>query len=121
MTTILLLLAVLGATEEPTLNNSPNGAPDREEADEGACINSAAGDKTCKVVADEDEEEEEDDDEYDYGEDDDDLKEDDDIYDDDCKDKHPNCQYWADEDQCDENPGFMLSDCRRACRVCERQ
>lgn len=123
MTTILLLLAVVGATEESTLNNSPDETSGREKVEEGACINNAAADTTCKVVGDEKDHEEDDDEDYDdyydYDEGEDDFK-DDGVYDDDCTDKHPDCQSWANEEECDENPRFMLSDCRRACRACER-
>ena len=38
--------------------------------------------------------------------------------DEECEDRHENCEFWAGEEQCEENPGYMLEHCRKACRMC---
>ena len=35
-----------------------------------------------------------------------------------CRDKKSDCQWWANEGECSQNPDYMLSDCRMACGVC---
>merc|ERR1719300_763056 len=37
---------------------------------------------------------------------------------DDCLDKHSSCSYWAGIDECNRNPGYMLTNCRRSCNQC---
>lgn len=36
-----------------------------------------------------------------------------------CEDTHPQCAEWAFFGECDKNPGFMLSGCKKACKVCD--
>jgi glutathione peroxidase len=36
----------------------------------------------------------------------------------DCTDSDTNCQAWADAGECDANPDFMQSSCRRSCKHC---
>ena len=31
-------------------------------------------------------------------------------------DNHENCQYWAEEGECDKNPTYMLENCKESCR-----
>jgi hypothetical protein len=35
-----------------------------------------------------------------------------------CADDHPQCQEWADMNECDNNPNYMLKKCRQSCKVC---
>jgi len=35
-----------------------------------------------------------------------------------CKDLDVNCERWADTNECEQNPGFMLKTCKRACKAC---
>jgi len=35
-----------------------------------------------------------------------------------CTNKHENCDFWAKEDECNQNPAFMLHNCEKACGVC---
>ena len=35
-----------------------------------------------------------------------------------CADEHPQCQEWADVNECDNNPKYMLTKCRESCKVC---
>ena len=35
-----------------------------------------------------------------------------------CRDKETDCQWWANEGECSQNPRYMLSDCRMSCDVC---
>ena len=35
-----------------------------------------------------------------------------------CKDDSPNCKDWAADGECDSNPSFMLTSCRRSCGKC---
>ena len=35
-----------------------------------------------------------------------------------CTDKHSECQPWAAEGECTENPRFMLFECQAACNMC---
>ncbi len=37
---------------------------------------------------------------------------------DNCKDEHESCSFWASEGECDNNPGYMLSSCSRSCNSC---
>jgi prolyl 4-hydroxylase len=35
-----------------------------------------------------------------------------------CKDNHKNCEFWAEEGECKQNPKYMLENCKKACKVC---
>ena len=35
-----------------------------------------------------------------------------------CVDKHGNCGRWASRGECNKNPGYMHTNCRRSCNVC---
>ena len=35
-----------------------------------------------------------------------------------CKDDHPSCGVWADDNECGLNPGFMLVHCAKSCGAC---
>ena len=35
-----------------------------------------------------------------------------------CDNKHETCKAWANAGECAKNPGFMLEDCRWACKAC---
>lgn len=35
-----------------------------------------------------------------------------------CEDRHENCQFWADNDECTSNSGYMFSECPKACNLC---
>ncbi|XP_028404131.1 uncharacterized protein LOC114526809 [Dendronephthya gigantea] len=35
-----------------------------------------------------------------------------------CKDSNTNCQHWANNNQCSDNPGYMHLNCRVSCGVC---
>ena len=39
-----------------------------------------------------------------------------------CVDNDENCQFWAtlEPSECETNPDFMLSECKKACRACGR-
>ena len=39
----------------------------------------------------------------------------------DCIDGDSNCGEWAAVGQCTENPGYMMSTCRKACKACRDQ
>jgi len=36
-----------------------------------------------------------------------------------CENKREECKGWANAGECEKNPGFMLEDCRWACKACE--
>ena len=36
-----------------------------------------------------------------------------------CDNKHELCKAWANAGECKKNPGFMLQDCRWACKACD--
>merc|ERR1712113_33506 len=36
-----------------------------------------------------------------------------------CSDNNPSCEEWAANGECDNNPGFMLTECRESCEECE--
>lgn len=36
-----------------------------------------------------------------------------------CQDGHENCSGWADMGECDKNPNYMLSNCKKSCGVCK--
>ena len=36
-----------------------------------------------------------------------------------CGDNDDRCEQWAQEGECDNNPEYMLIECRQACKVCE--
>ena len=38
-----------------------------------------------------------------------------------CQDGHPKCLQWAQVGECDNNPGYMLNNCRRSCLQCPDQ
>lgn len=38
---------------------------------------------------------------------------------DDCTDWHEQCNEWARAGECTDNPGYMIDQCRRACRTCD--
>ena len=35
-----------------------------------------------------------------------------------CRDENGSCRSWAAAGECERNPSFMLTDCRRSCRHC---
>jgi prolyl 4-hydroxylase len=35
-----------------------------------------------------------------------------------CVDEHEECQNWSEHGECDKNPGYMLFNCKRSCKVC---
>ncbi|XP_076453477.1 uncharacterized protein LOC143288737 [Babylonia areolata] len=35
-----------------------------------------------------------------------------------CVDNNENCQSWAEYEQCEKNPGYMLEECKKSCNVC---
>ena len=39
----------------------------------------------------------------------------------DCKNNHLDCDYWAGIGECDKNPSYMLIHCMKSCNVCENQ
>jgi hypothetical protein len=36
-----------------------------------------------------------------------------------CEDEDPNCKRWASEDECEKNPQFMLTTCKKSCKMCD--
>lgn len=36
-----------------------------------------------------------------------------------CEDNHENCQFWAEQGECDTNPSYMHYNCRLACDKCD--
>lgn len=36
-----------------------------------------------------------------------------------CKDRHQYCGSWAANGDCERNPGYMINNCRKSCRVCD--
>jgi len=132
ITIMATIMAANGESVSPESNpyESPDGgyadgeSPDGGHADGAVCTHNSGGEQTCRVVAedDEDDDDEDDDDDDDDIDDAKDFNEDDDIYDDDCRNKNRSCQHWASlkPSECEANPGYMLLNCRRACRVCER-
>lgn len=36
----------------------------------------------------------------------------------DCVDRHPNCARYEGQNQCDENPGWMIVNCPASCKAC---
>lgn len=39
----------------------------------------------------------------------------------DCQDGHPKCSDWSQKGECENNPGYMLSNCKRSCLQCPDQ
>lgn len=35
-----------------------------------------------------------------------------------CKDEHTKCPEWAGLGECQENPGYMLRNCKKSCNIC---
>ena len=35
-----------------------------------------------------------------------------------CENENPSCDQWANNGECDKNPGYMLISCKKACKVC---
>ncbi len=35
-----------------------------------------------------------------------------------CKDEHEKCEFWAMHGECDNNPGYMLVGCKKSCNSC---
>jgi len=35
-----------------------------------------------------------------------------------CGDNHVHCDAWAQRGECDKNPAYMLTKCRKACKAC---
>ena len=59
-------------------------------------------------------------DDQDGGEEDsDDWEEEDDDYD--CIDEDKHCKGWAEDGECEKNPNYMLTSCRRSCGVCKHE
>lgn len=40
---------------------------------------------------------------------------------DNCADAHETCHTWAEQNECDKNPGYMLDACPLSCTVCSGQ
>lgn len=40
------------------------------------------------------------------------------MIDDQCEDKNENCTWWAEIGECENNPGFLMSNCPKSCNVC---
>lgn len=78
---------------------------------EGTC---SPYDPTCAVNADIEKENENGDADRDYDSKDVDI-------DNNCQDAHAKCWDWARIGECEENPGYMLSFCRRSCKQCSDQ
>jgi len=117
--TITIMATIMAANgESVSPESNPYESPDGGHADGAVCTHNSGGEQTCRVVAEDDEDDDDDDDD-----DAKDFNEDDDIYDDDCRNQNRSCQHWASlkPSECEANPGYMLLNCRRACRVCERQ
>ena len=36
----------------------------------------------------------------------------------DCVDSHDNCQYWSTIGECEQNPNYMLANCKHSCKIC---
>merc|ERR1712228_134476 len=36
-----------------------------------------------------------------------------------CTDNNPSCEDWAAQGECENNPGFMLTECRESCEECD--
>jgi prolyl 4-hydroxylase len=36
-----------------------------------------------------------------------------------CEDEDGNCRSWANLGECSKNPGFMHTQCRKSCKVCD--
>ena len=37
-----------------------------------------------------------------------------------CVDNHTNCDFWAEKGECESNPSYMLTNCRKSCGVCPK-
>lgn len=61
------------------------------------------------------------DDDYYYGDFEDDTSEPAELdkpKDENCKDDDERCGFWASQDECENNPGYMLQKCKKSCDVC---
>ena len=38
-----------------------------------------------------------------------------------CVDTHENCAFWASIDECEKNPGYMLTGCPKSCNTCPKK
>lgn len=36
-----------------------------------------------------------------------------------CADEHAHCKIWAEQGDCDDNPGYMLVSCKKSCGACD--
>ena len=36
-----------------------------------------------------------------------------------CEDNNIRCPEWSRRGECEKNPGYMLVDCRKSCKVCK--
>jgi hypothetical protein len=36
-----------------------------------------------------------------------------------CEDEDTNCKHWANQDECQKNPTFMLAHCKKSCKMCD--
>ena len=41
--------------------------------------------------------------------------------DDECKDSHELCGFWAGSGECDNNPNYMKNNCKKACNTCKKE
>lgn len=41
--------------------------------------------------------------------------------DDNCKDRHDDCEMWASMKECENNPNYMLRNCKKSCNACEEE
>jgi len=57
----------------------------------------------------------------DFDDDDDDHEEEkDDHNDEECRDGDERCDFWASENECESNPGYMLHNCQKSCGTCAK-
>ena len=130
----MTMTIVEGKEEQISQKSSLNDSSSIEEAEEEMVCKAVDGDDNDNTIPslldtsdiqdkgkDEDDDDEyNDDDGYDDGYDDDDDVV---VVDDECRNEDDDCEFWAtlEPSECKTNPGFMLSNCKMACRSCERQ
>jgi hypothetical protein len=126
------LTSILGTLLLVTVNGlDQNSLPEQAE-----CTLSATGEKVCTNLDVDSREENSTDDLVDSNEhmyydddDDDDDDDNDDEYDsvhgndgndDNCKDTHESCAFWASKGECTNNPNYMLQGCQKSCNTCPK-
>lgn len=55
----------------------------------------------------------------DYYDDDDDMYDGEPVVDSNCRDEDELCAFWAQEGECQNNPGYMLTSCAKSCNTCK--